>query len=165
MLQFIFGLIRGLWPLWVILILFFIYKKMVKPVSLKNIDPHDWNRILQTLQKKNKQWSNQLPAKINTKIADIINILGDFVPKINNKYAGTIIASEINKFMIHLFELVEEYFDMSQEKRNEDSSLLSDGLNRLLNKIQKVVETYDKGEENEFIAVVKQITGENSLEA
>ena len=76
-----------------------------------------------------------------------------------------IFASEINKFMIQLFELVEEFFDMSKQKREEDFSLLSDGLDKLLNKIQTVVETYDKGEENEFIAVVKQITGEDSLEA
>ena len=165
MLQFISGLIRGLWPLWVILILFFIYKKMVKPVSLKNVDPLDWNRLLQIIKKKSNKWSNQLPANTNTKIAEIINVLSDFVPKINNKYAGTIIASEINKFMIQLFELVEEFFDMSKEKRDEDSSILLDGLDQLLNKIQKVIKTYDKGEENEFIAVVKQITGEDSLEA
>ena len=78
MLQFIFGLVRGLWPLWVILILFFIYKKMVKPISLKNIDPYDWNRILQTLQKKRKKWTNQLPVNINSTISEIINILSDF---------------------------------------------------------------------------------------
>lgn len=129
------------------------------------MDPHDWKSILQVLQKKRGKWANRLPAEINAKITDILNILNNFVPKINNKYAGTIIASEINKFMIQLFELVEEFFDMSKKKREEDVRMLSGGLDQLLNRIQKVVATYDKGEENEFIAVVKQIKGEDSLEA
>ena len=92
-------------------------------------------------------------------------LLEDFVPKINNKYLGHIVASDINKFMIQLYELVEEFCDMSKEKQEKDVQILSNGLNELSNRINKVVETYDKGEENEFIAVVRQIMGDGSIEA
>lgn len=165
MLIFIMDLIRGLWPLWIILILLIFYKIKVRPASLKNVDHHDWSRILYVIQQKQKKWSNQLPVEINAKITNIIMNLSNFVPKINKKYSETLIASEINNFMIQLFELVEKFFSLSPQKRNADIKLLAAGLDQLSNRIQKVVATYDKGEENEFIAVIKQITGEKSLEA
>jgi len=165
MFQFIFGLIRGLWPLWIVLILFLLYKKLVKPVNIRKLDPHDWNNILKTLKNKRKKWSGNLSSKLDNQISNIMIILDDFVPKINNKYSGHIVASDINKFMIQLYELVEEFFDMSKEKQEKDIQMLSNGLNELSNRINKVVETYDNGEENEFIAVVKQIMGDGSIEA
>ena len=61
---------------------------MVKPVSLKNMDPHDWNRILQVLQQKRKKWSSRLPAEIDSKITGIqmglLNIAnGGWMPLLN----------------------------------------------------------------------------------
>lgn len=124
MFQFIFGLIRGLWPIWLFLIFLFIYKKIVKPVSIKNFDLHNWNGILKVLQKRRNKWYDRFPVEIDATITEILQILNDFVPTINNKYSGFLVASDINKFMIQLYDLVEEFFDMSKKNSRKISVFL-----------------------------------------
>ena len=134
-------------------------------LKIKKLKRGKKKRKKQNLKNKRKKWSSTLSSELDDQVSNIMIILDDFVPKINNKYSGHIVASDINKFMIQLYELVEEFFDMSKEKQEKDIQMLSNGLKKLLSQINKVVDTYDKGEENEFIAVVRLILGDGSIEA